>query len=93
MISLLCPTVQTKFLPKREACQANIYIHSCLLLSPSSPARSIQEAELSVAAYLSTEKMEAYAENTYSSLLYLTLEAAGGETELWWVKNHQNDML
>jgi hypothetical protein len=36
-----------------------------------------QEEELSRTAYLSTSEMEAYAENTSSSLLYLTLEAAG----------------
>lgn len=28
-------------------------------------------------AYLSTKDMETYAENTFSSLLYLTLEATG----------------
>ena len=38
---------------------------------------ALQEAELSTTAYLSTREMEEYAENTFSSLLYLTLETAG----------------
>lgn len=37
----------------------------------------IQEANLSVNHYSSTKELEDYAENTFSSLLYLTLEAMG----------------
>lgn len=48
---------------------AAIYSYTCCLFA--------QEADLSTTMYLSTGDMEDYAEKTFSSLLYLTLEAMG----------------
>lgn len=41
------------------------------------PVLCLQERDLSTNVYLSTREMEEYAENTFSSLLYLTLEILG----------------
>lgn len=55
-------------------------MQTCMLISLSQYHHcnvKIQEANLSLSHYSSTRELEDYSENTFSSLLYLTLEAMG----------------